>query len=181
MLAGIDHLVIAAADGAAYCNDACPSDAAIFAAGFCGWGVSDNDCVGDVVRFAVENIDKVRTILFQPIMFAGRDALVSDDDRRARRYTLADLAHEVEDAGVEIVAHELVRDYLATEAPRLRLEERRQSLAQWVNSRSLWDFQIEYLGDGAEDSTRCFEAGQSLRVHHVGGPDDQGQQSRQCR
>jgi tetraether lipid synthase len=55
----------------------------------------NNDCVGDVVRFAVENIDKVRSILFQPIMFAGRDALVSDDDRAARRYTLADLAHDL--------------------------------------------------------------------------------------
>ena len=55
----------------------------------------NNGCVGDVVRFAVENIDRVRSILFQPIMFAGRDALVSDDDRAARRYTLADLAHDL--------------------------------------------------------------------------------------
>ncbi len=55
----------------------------------------NNDFVGDVVRFAVENIDKVRSVLFQPIMFAGRDALVSDADRAARRYTLADLAHDL--------------------------------------------------------------------------------------
>jgi 7,8-dihydro-6-hydroxymethylpterin dimethyltransferase len=55
----------------------------------------NNDCVGDVVRFAIENIDRVRTVLFQPIMFAGRDALVSDADRAARRYTLADLAHDL--------------------------------------------------------------------------------------
>jgi 7,8-dihydro-6-hydroxymethylpterin dimethyltransferase len=55
----------------------------------------NNDSVGDVVRFAVENIDKVRSVLFQPIMFAGRDALVSDQDRAARRYTLADLAHDL--------------------------------------------------------------------------------------
>src|SRR4051794_7138581 len=34
-------------------------------------------------------------ILFQPIMFAGRDALVTDADRAARRYTLADLAHDL--------------------------------------------------------------------------------------
>jgi hypothetical protein len=54
----------------------------------------NNDSVGDVVRFAVENIDKVRSVLFQPIMFAGRDAFVSDKDRAARRYTLADLAHD---------------------------------------------------------------------------------------
>jgi hypothetical protein len=55
----------------------------------------NNDSVGDVVRFAVENIDKVRSVLFQPIMFAGRDALVTDADRAARRYTLADLAHDL--------------------------------------------------------------------------------------
>src|SRR5437588_1794658 len=52
----------------------------------------NNDFVGDVVRFAIENIDKVRSVLFQPIMFAGRDALVTDADRSVRRYTLADLA-----------------------------------------------------------------------------------------
>jgi glyoxylase-like metal-dependent hydrolase (beta-lactamase superfamily II) len=37
------------------------------------------------------------------------------------------------DAGAEIWAHSLVRDYLATDAPRLRLEERRQSLEPWVD------------------------------------------------
>lgn len=55
----------------------------------------NNQHVGDVVRFAVENVDKVRSVLFQPIMFAGRDADVSDEVRRARRYTLADLAHDL--------------------------------------------------------------------------------------
>jgi glyoxylase-like metal-dependent hydrolase (beta-lactamase superfamily II) len=37
------------------------------------------------------------------------------------------------DAGAEIWAHSLVRDYLATDAPRLRLEERRHSLEPWVD------------------------------------------------
>jgi 7,8-dihydro-6-hydroxymethylpterin dimethyltransferase len=55
----------------------------------------NNDSVGDVVRFAVENSDKVRSVLFQPIMFAGRDTPVTDQDRAARRYTLADLAHDL--------------------------------------------------------------------------------------
>jgi glyoxylase-like metal-dependent hydrolase (beta-lactamase superfamily II) len=36
-------------------------------------------------------------------------------------------------AGAEIWAHERVRDYLATDAPAARLEERRQSLRPWVN------------------------------------------------
>ncbi len=36
------------------------------------------------------------------------------------------------DAGAEIWAHRRVRDYLATDAPMLRLAERRESLAPWV-------------------------------------------------
>jgi uncharacterized radical SAM superfamily Fe-S cluster-containing enzyme len=55
----------------------------------------NNHAVGDIVRFAIENIDKTRSVLFQPIMFAGRDAHVTDDVRRARRYTFADLAHDL--------------------------------------------------------------------------------------
>lgn len=38
-------------------------------------------------------------------------------------------------AGAEIFAHRLVRDYLASDAPRARLEERRNSLAPWVDER----------------------------------------------
>ena len=52
----------------------------------------NNGAVGEIVRFAVMNIEKVRSVLFQPIMFTGRDANVGEDDRRSRRYTFADLA-----------------------------------------------------------------------------------------
>ena len=52
----------------------------------------NNGAVGDIVRFAVMNIEKIRSVLFQPIMFTGRDASVAEDDRRSRRYTFADLA-----------------------------------------------------------------------------------------
>lgn len=38
------------------------------------------------------------------------------------------------EAGAEILAHRAVRDYLETEAPQLRLAERRQSLAPWVTA-----------------------------------------------
>jgi glyoxylase-like metal-dependent hydrolase (beta-lactamase superfamily II) len=38
------------------------------------------------------------------------------------------------DAGAEIVAHRAVRDYLASDAPQLRLAERRQTLAPWVTA-----------------------------------------------
>jgi uncharacterized radical SAM superfamily Fe-S cluster-containing enzyme len=55
----------------------------------------NNRVVGDIVRFAVDNIGKVRSVLFQPIMFTGRDADASDEVRRACRYTLADLPHDL--------------------------------------------------------------------------------------
>ncbi|GAA4411822.1 MBL fold metallo-hydrolase [Quisquiliibacterium transsilvanicum] len=40
------------------------------------------------------------------------------------------------DAGAEIWAHRKVRDYLASDAPAARLEERRQSLAPWVDAQT---------------------------------------------
>jgi uncharacterized radical SAM superfamily Fe-S cluster-containing enzyme len=33
----------------------------------------NNDGLGDVVRFAVRNLDKIHGVLFQPVMFTGRD------------------------------------------------------------------------------------------------------------
>lgn len=56
----------------------------------------NNHAVGEIVRFAVMNIEKVRSVLFQPIMFTGRDANVSDEDRLNRRYTFADLARDLQ-------------------------------------------------------------------------------------
>ena len=38
--------------------------------------------------------------------------------------------------GVEVWAHAIVRDYLASEAPAARLAERRESLAPWVNEKT---------------------------------------------
>ena len=55
----------------------------------------NNHSVAEIVRFAVMNIEKIRSVLFQPIMFTGRDASVAEDDRRSRRYTFADLADDL--------------------------------------------------------------------------------------
>jgi uncharacterized radical SAM superfamily Fe-S cluster-containing enzyme len=57
---------------------------------------TNNDAVGAIVDFAIRNIDKIRNIVFQPIMFAGRDADINDDDRYRRRYTLAQLAYDLQ-------------------------------------------------------------------------------------
>jgi hypothetical protein len=72
-------------------------------------GVNDH-VVGDIVCFAVDNIDKIRSVLFQPIMFAGRDAGASDDERRARQYTFADLATDLEQQ-CQAFAWEPMRDW----------------------------------------------------------------------
>jgi uncharacterized radical SAM superfamily Fe-S cluster-containing enzyme len=57
----------------------------------------NNDGLGDIVRFAIQNIDKIHGVVFQPIMFAGRDERVSPDERYARRYPLTQLAFDLHD------------------------------------------------------------------------------------
>ncbi|MFO1463864.1 MAG: radical SAM protein [bacterium] len=55
----------------------------------------NNHQVGPIVKFAIENSDKISFIAFQPVSFTGRDEDISDEDRRKMRYTLAHLAHDV--------------------------------------------------------------------------------------
>jgi len=59
----------------------------------------NNDGLGDIVRFAIENIDKIHGVLFQPVMFTGRDEGISTDDRYAKRYPLSQLAYDLEEQG----------------------------------------------------------------------------------
>src|SRR5690606_16124056 len=42
----------------------------------------NNDQVGPVVQFAIDNADKVTVVSFQPVSFTGRDEEISDEDRR---------------------------------------------------------------------------------------------------
>jgi len=53
----------------------------------------NDDQVGDIVRFAVNNNDIIRGIAFQPVSFVGR---YSQSHRLEKRYTLADLALDME-------------------------------------------------------------------------------------
>jgi uncharacterized radical SAM superfamily Fe-S cluster-containing enzyme len=57
----------------------------------------NNDGIGQIVEFAAQNIDKVQTIAFQPVSFTGRDEDVPDEVRSKQRYTLAGMAHDLED------------------------------------------------------------------------------------
>jgi hypothetical protein len=56
----------------------------------------NNDGVGEIVRFAVRNIDKIHGVLFQPVMFTGRDQNIPTEGRYARRYPLSQLAYDLQ-------------------------------------------------------------------------------------
>ncbi|HEY1692619.1 MAG TPA: radical SAM protein [Polyangiaceae bacterium] len=75
-------------------------------------GVND-DQVGQVVRFAIENADKITVVSFQPVSFTGRDEDVGDEERRAKRYTLSHLAHDLR---AQLGATEPLRDWFPLSA-----------------------------------------------------------------
>src|ERR1700712_4259976 len=55
----------------------------------------NNDQVGTIIRFALENPKKISFIAFQPVSFTGRDEHITPERRLQQRYTLAHLAHDV--------------------------------------------------------------------------------------
>jgi hypothetical protein len=55
-------------------------------------GVNDHQ-VGDIVRFAIENVDVITGISFQPVCFTGR---INERNRLEKRYTMTHLALDVE-------------------------------------------------------------------------------------
>jgi uncharacterized radical SAM superfamily Fe-S cluster-containing enzyme len=57
----------------------------------------NNDQVGRIVKFAIENADKITVVSFQPVSFTGRDEDVDDETRMRQRYTLSHLARDVKD------------------------------------------------------------------------------------
>jgi hypothetical protein len=56
-------------------------------------GVNDHQ-IGDMIRFAIDNIDCVSGFSFQPVAFCGR---INRRELEAKRYTQSDLAHDVAD------------------------------------------------------------------------------------
>src|ERR1700758_3643031 len=55
----------------------------------------NNEQVGAVIRFALDNPKKISFLSFQPVSFTGRDEEVTPERRAAQRYTLSHLAHDV--------------------------------------------------------------------------------------
>jgi uncharacterized radical SAM superfamily Fe-S cluster-containing enzyme len=55
----------------------------------------NNEQVGRIVQFALDNPKKISFLSFQPVSFTGRDEEITDERRQAQRYTLSHLAHDV--------------------------------------------------------------------------------------
>jgi uncharacterized radical SAM superfamily Fe-S cluster-containing enzyme len=55
----------------------------------------NDDQVGRIIKFAVDNCDKISFVSFQPVSFTGRDEAIDDETRARQRYTLSHLAEDV--------------------------------------------------------------------------------------
>jgi uncharacterized radical SAM superfamily Fe-S cluster-containing enzyme len=55
----------------------------------------NNEQVGRIIKFALDNPKKISFLSFQPVSFTGRDEEITDERRHAQRYTLSHLAHDV--------------------------------------------------------------------------------------
>jgi uncharacterized radical SAM superfamily Fe-S cluster-containing enzyme len=55
----------------------------------------NDDQVGPIVKFALQNCDKISFVSFQPVSFTGRDEAIGDEERHAKRYTLSHLAEDM--------------------------------------------------------------------------------------
>src|SRR3954465_16017813 len=55
----------------------------------------NNEQVGRVIQFALDNPKKINFLSFQPVSFTGRDEEITPERRKAQRYTLSHLAHDV--------------------------------------------------------------------------------------
>jgi 7,8-dihydro-6-hydroxymethylpterin dimethyltransferase len=64
--------------------------------------------VGRVVKFALENADKISFVAFQPVSFTGRDEEIDEERRLRQRYTLS---HLVDDVQAQTGAFDPMRDW----------------------------------------------------------------------
>jgi 7,8-dihydro-6-hydroxymethylpterin dimethyltransferase len=68
----------------------------------------NNDQVGPIIQFAMDNPKKISFVSFQPVSFTGRDEEISDERRLRQRYTLSHMAHDVKK---QLGISEPVRDW----------------------------------------------------------------------
>jgi uncharacterized radical SAM superfamily Fe-S cluster-containing enzyme len=55
----------------------------------------NNEQVGRIIQFAIDNPKTINFLSFQPVSFTGRDEAITDERRTAQRYTLSHMAHDV--------------------------------------------------------------------------------------
>ncbi len=68
----------------------------------------NNEQVGRIIQFALDNPRKINFLSFQPVSFTGRDEEVTPERRAAQRYTLSHLAHDVKN---QVQIGEPIRDW----------------------------------------------------------------------
>ena len=68
----------------------------------------NNEQVGRIIQFALDNPRKINFLSFQPVSFTGRDEEITPERRAAQRYTLSHLAHDVKN---QVHIGEPVRDW----------------------------------------------------------------------
>src|SRR5881409_1224440 len=57
----------------------------------------NNEQVGRVIEFALDNPKKIAFVAFQPVSFTGRDEEITDERRYRQRYTLSHMARDVKE------------------------------------------------------------------------------------
>src|ERR1700677_3959456 len=55
----------------------------------------NNEQVGHIIQFALDNPKKISFLSFQPVSFTGRDEDITEERRVAQRYTLSHMAHDI--------------------------------------------------------------------------------------
>ncbi len=55
----------------------------------------NNEQVGRIIQFALDNPKTISFLSFQPVSFTGRDEDITDERRQAQRYTLSHMAHDI--------------------------------------------------------------------------------------
>ncbi len=68
----------------------------------------NNEQVGRIIKFALDNPRKISFLSFQPVSFTGRDEEITTERREAQRYTLSHLAHDVKN---QVQVGEPLRDW----------------------------------------------------------------------
>ncbi len=136
----------------------------------------NNEQVGAVVRFALDNPKKIPFLSFQPVSFTGRDEAVTDERRKAQRYTLSHLAHDVKN---QTGLGEPVRDWFPisfmstfsdfadlVHGPSRRLGTTELRLPSQLRHRHGRDVRQGNQGSGARDGVpECRSAGEGYRAH----------------